>query len=235
MTPARTRGVDSPKKAGIEDKMAEYDAREEAKLAAQRRVQEREQERQQAQSEPAVPRQAAPVLVAAPVISPAAVTVAPAPATTAEQMNSQLLQILIQQQARLALKDQEEEDRKRARDKQREKNAQDHTAKDLLRQARCSHLKGGRRGPRSQVRDYAIYLFTFIDNKTSIKCFLCKMEWKVKDTVEFLFRKGKKIANHTKIGWYEASKMLEQTTNTPASSEVPGQAVTPLATPELDD
>ena len=215
--------------------MAEYDVREEAKLAAQRRVQEREQERQQAQSEPAVPRQAAPVLVAAPVISPAAVTVAPAPAPTAEQMNSQLLQILIQQQARLALKDQEEEDRKKARDKQREKNAQDHTAKDLLRQARCSHLKGGRRGPRSQVRDYAIYLFTFIDNKTSIKCFLCKMEWKVKDTVEFLFRKGKKIANHTKIGWYEASKMLEQTTNTPASSEVPGQAVTPLATPELDD
>ena len=215
--------------------MAEYDVREEAKLAAQRRVQEREQERQQAQSEPAVPRQAAPVLVAAPVISPAAVTVAPAPAPTAEQMNSQLLQILIQQQGRLALKDQEEEDRKKARDKQREKNAQDHTAKDLLRQARCSHLKGGRRGPRSQVRDYAIYLFTFIDNKTSIKCFLCKMEWKVKDTVEFLFRKGKKIANHTKIGWYEASKMLEQTTNTPASSEVPGQAVTPLATPELDD
>ena len=215
--------------------MAEYDVREEAKLAAQRRVQEREQERQQAQSEPAVPRQAAPVLVAAPVIAPAAVTVAPAPAPTAEQMNSQLLQILIQQQARLALKDQEEEDRKKARDKQREKNAQDHTAKDLLRQARCSHLKGGRRGPRSQVRDYAIYLFTFIDNKTSIKCFLCKMEWKVKDTVEFLFRKGKKIANHTKIGWYEASKMLEQTTNTPASSEVPGQAVTPLATPELDD
>ena len=216
--------------------MAEYDVREDAKLAAQRRVQEREQERQQAQSEPAVPRQAAPVLVAAPVISPAAVTVAPAPApTTAEQMNSQLLQILIQQQARLALKDQEEEDRKKARDKQREKNAQDHTAKDLLRQARCSHLKGGRRGPRSQVRDYAIYLFTFIDNKTSIKCFLCKMEWRVKDTAEFLFRKGKKIANHTKIGWYEASKMLEQTTNTPASSEIPGQAVTPLATPELDD
>jgi hypothetical protein len=150
-------------------------------------------------------------------------------------MNAQLLQILIAQQARLAAKDQQEEDAKQARDAQRKKNAQDHTAKDLLRQARCTHLKGGRKGPRSQVRDYAVGLHTFIDSKFSIRCFLCKMEWKIKDTQEFLFRKGKKIPNHTKLGWFEASKMLEQTTNTPTSSEIPGQSLTPLATPELDD
>lgn len=163
------------------------------------------------------------------------VSVAPSAPTTAEQQNALLLNILIQQQARLAAKDQQEEEAKRVRDVQRAKNAQDHTAKDLLRQAKCTHLKGGRKGPRSQVRDYAVYIHTFIDAKYSIKCFICKMEWKPKDTAEFLFRKGKKIANHTKLGWFEASKMLEQTTNTPSSSEVPGQTLAPLATPEQDD
>jgi hypothetical protein len=150
-------------------------------------------------------------------------------------MNAQLLQILIQQQARLAMKEQQEEEARQARDAQRKKNSQDHTAKDLLRQARCTHLKGGRKGPRSQVRDYAVGIHTFIDQKSSIRCFLCKMEWKPKDTQEFLFRKGKKIANHTKIGWFEATKMLEQTTNTPTSSEVPGQTLRPLAEAEADD
>lgn len=158
------------------------------------------------------------------------------PAAAPSQLDS-LLQILIQQQARLAIKDQQEDEAKKARDKQREKNAQDHTAKDLLRQARCTHLKGGRKGPRSQVRDYAVYLHTFIDSKYSIKCFICKMEWKIKDTTEFLFRKGKKVSNHTRTGWFEASKMLEQTTNTPSSSEIPLQNTqqAALAQPELGD
>lgn len=132
-----------------------------------------------------------------------------------------LLNILIQQQARLALKDQQEAEQLKARETQRQKNSQDHTAKDLLRQARCTHLKGGRKGPRSQVRDYAVYLHTFIDSSYAIKCFICKMTWKINDTAEFLLRKGKKISNHTKIGWFEATKFLEQTTNTPSSSEVP--------------
>lgn len=157
------------------------------------------------------------------------------PATSSDQMSA-LLQTLIQQQGRLALKDQQEEEAKKARDIQRSKNAQDHTAKDLLRQARCTHLKGGRKGPRSQVRDYAVYLFTFIDSHYEIRCFICKMVWKVNDTAEFLIRKGKKISNHTKMGWFEASKMLEQTTNTPGSSEIPLQA-TPqaaLAQPTAD-
>jgi hypothetical protein len=144
-----------------------------------------------------------------------------------------LLNILIQQQARLALKDQQEEEAKAARNKQREKNSADHTAKDLLRQSRCSHLKGGRKGPRSQVRDYAVYLHTYIDSSYVIRCFLCKMVWKVNDTAEFLMRKGKKIANHTKIGWFEATKMLEQTTNTPSSSEVPAQQIA-IARPDED-
>ena len=143
-------------------------------------------------------------------------------------MNAQLLNILIQQQARLALKDQQEEESRQARNKQREKNASDHTAKDLLRQARCSHLKGGRKGPRSQVRDYAVGVHTFITGRPEIRCFICKMIWKTRDTAEFLLRHGKKVANHTKIGWFEATKMLEQTTNTPSSSEIPQQA-TPQA------
>lgn len=158
-----------------------------------------------------------------------------APAAMPPDQLNQLLQILVQQQARLAAKDVAEEEAKRVRDKQREKNAQDHTAKDLLRQARCSHLKGGRKGPRSQVRDYAVYLHTFIDSRYEIRCFICKMIWRVNDTAEFLVRKGKRIANHTKLGWFEASKFLEQTTNTPSSSEIPLQAAPQALAQQTDD
>lgn len=160
---------------------------------------------------------------------------APERQSSAEQMNSQLLQILIQQQARLALKDQQEEEARLSRQKQRDKNAQDHTAKDLLRQARCTHLKGGKKGPRSQVRDYAVYIHTYIDSHYEIRCFICKMIWKINDTAEFLVRRSKKVANHTKIGWFEASKMLEQTTNTPSSSEIPLQATPQTALAQMSD
>jgi len=200
MTPSTSRGVDSlGVSPGIEDDM----------------------------DNPRVPASSisVPATLAPPVTS-ATSAPAPAPAVgvpSSQTQLDQLLQILVMQQARLAQKDQEIENQRQARDTQREKNAQDHTAKDLLRQARCTHLKGGRKGPRSQVRDYAIYLHTFIDRHYEIRCFLCKMIWKVNDTVEFLVRRGKKIPNHTKLGWSEAAKMLEQTTNTPSSSEIPLQ------------
>jgi hypothetical protein len=189
-----------------------FDPREAAREAAQKRAANTE-----------APVAQAPVAPAAPAM------------TAAEQMNAQLLQILIQQQARLAAKDQQEEEARLARAKQREKNSQDHTAKDLLRQARCSHLKGGRKGPRSQVRDYAVYIHTYIDSHYEIRCFICKMIWKINDTAEFLVRRGKKIANHTKMGWFEASKMLEQTTNTPSSSEIPMQATPQAALAQLEN
>lgn len=210
-----------------------FDPREAAKQAAQQRLAKAQDgatssapsEQPVQQVAPAVQQVAPAVQYAAPAPPIAPVAPVAVPMTAAEQMNAQLLQILIQQQARLAAKDLQEEERIKARDKQREKNAQDHTTRDLLRQARCSHLKGGRKGPRSQVRDYAVGIHTFITGRPEIRCFICKMIWKMNDTAEFLIRNGRKIANHTKLGWYEATKMLEQTTNTPSSSEVPQQAI----------
>ena len=156
-------------------------------------------------------------------------------ASATDQQNALLLQILIQQQARLAAKDEAEEEGRKAKDAQRKKNAQEHTTRDLLKQARCNHLKGGKKGPRTQQRDYAVGIHTFITGRPEIRCFICKMIWKIKDTPEFLWRSGKKIANHTKIGWYEASKFLEQSTNTPSASETVSQQRVVLAETDTDD
>lgn len=139
-----------------------------------------------------------------------------------------MLEIMMAREVRLAAKEQAEEIARDAKNKQRELNAQNHTEKDLLRQARCTHLKGGKKGPRSGVRDFAVYLHTYINAEQVIKCFLCKMAWKVNDTIQTLRRKGRNVPNHTKIGWVEANAMLQQTTNTPSSSEIPLQA-TPQA------
>jgi hypothetical protein len=85
-------------------------------------------------------------------------------------------------------------------------------------------MKGGKKGPRSGVTDYAVYLHTFINGENIIKCFICGMKWKMRDTTEFLVRGGRQIANHTKIGWAQASGFLAQSTNTASSSEVPMEA-----------
>jgi len=85
-------------------------------------------------------------------------------------------------------------------------------------------LKGGKHGPKSGVIDYNVGLHTYINGENIIKCNSCMMKWKVNDTIEFLVRGGRKIANHTKIGWQQAQAMLNQSTNTPTSSEVPMEA-----------
>jgi hypothetical protein len=46
------------------------------------------------------------------------------------------------------------------------------------------------------------------------------MKWRNLDTPEFLFRKGKKVENHTGIGWKQAYGMVQESTNTAAASEV---------------
>lgn len=158
----------------------------------------------------------------APTVTPAA------PVSTELQT---LIQLMAQREARQIAKEVAEEKAREVRDAQREKNSKNHVQSDLLRQARCTHLKGGRKGPRSQVRDFAVYMHTYINTEAVIRCFICKMSWKTKDTVEFLYRHGKKIANHTKIGWAEAVKMLEQSTNSPSSSEIPYQNAQPVGTP----
>lgn len=169
---------------------------------------------------------------ATPAATPAVQTAPATPVATVDASTLQALLALVQltmaREARLSAKEEAEELSRQAKNAQREKNSANHTEKDLLRQARCTHLKGGKKGPRSGVRDFAIYLHTYINAESVIKCFICKMGWKVKDTAEFLVRRGKKIANHTKIGWQEAQIMLQQTTNQPSSAEIPLQA-TPQA------
>ena len=154
--------------------------------------------------------------VVKPVIQPvAAATVDP----VSVQLN-QLLQLMMAKEARIAEKEENDEQARRARNAQREVSARSHVEKTLVKQARCRHEKGGKNGPRSGVLDYNVYHHTFINGEQIIKCSTCQMKWKINDTVEFLFRGKRKIANHTKIGWQQACGMVAQSTNKASSSEV---------------
>jgi len=135
-----------------------------------------------------------------------------------------LLQLLLSQEARKAEEIEQRDKAHKARNAQRELSARTHVEKTLVKQARCRHMKGGKKGPRSGVTDYAVYLHTYINGENIIKCFICGMKWKMNDTVEFLVRGGRQIANHTKIGWAQASGFLAQSSNTASSSEVPMEA-----------
>lgn len=134
---------------------------------------------------------------------------------------NQLLTVILMREAREARIAEAKEAAVAQRNAKRNENSK-HTAEaGLLNQAKCKHLKGGRRGPKAGVKDYAVSAHTFIDRSTTIKCHLCGMKWKQDDTVEYLFRKGKKIKNHTRIGWAEAVGMASDSTNTVSSSEIP--------------
>jgi hypothetical protein len=82
-------------------------------------------------------------------------------------------------------------------------------------------MKGVGKGPAPFKDDFAVYLHTYIDKRSVIRCFICGMKWRVEDTAEILTRNGHKIVNHTKVGWREATQMLSRSTNTPSSSEIP--------------
>lgn len=149
------------------------------------------------------------------------VTTATPPIDANSQKLDMLLQLLLTREARVAEVEQGAENVRKARNAQREKSASTHVQKLLIKQARCRHMKGGTKGPRSGVTDYAVYHHTYINGEQVIKCFICAMKWKINDTVEFLMRGKRQIANHTKIGWAQAFNFLSQSTNSPSSSEVP--------------
>lgn len=152
-----------------------------------------------------------------------------------------LLTLLATKEARIAEDEQNKETSRLARNAQREKSSKAHVEKQLVKQARCRHLKGGKLGPLGGVPNYNVVMHTFIQNQVVGKCNNCGMKWQPGDTPEFLFRldgKGvkRKIANHTKQGWTEFQAMVIQSTNTPTSSEVPLQVqsvVTPAEGEEL--
>lgn len=165
-------------------------------------------------------------------------SVAPPVATAPKSNSDLLLEAIVRRESRAALKEEAELAAQEAKDKNRTENAKSHNQDRLLRQIRCTHLKGGKHGPRSQVRDYAVFLHSYINGEQVIKCFICGMRWKKLDTAESLVRDGRKIPNHTKKGWADAQSMLTQSTNQPSSSEIPmnatyaGNAAGPAPLPE---
>jgi hypothetical protein len=163
--------------------------------------------------------QAAPVAQAA-----IAGTAAPAVATFDGNVLGQLLQYLILKEGREAAASEQAEERRKQIQRQRDRNAKDMDSKILLKQAKCKHLKGGKRGPKSQNKDYAVYQHRFIAFTTYIRCRICGMKWFPTDTAEYLLRLDKhgkehKISNHTHKGWREAVEMCEASTDTQSASE----------------
>lgn len=137
----------------------------------------------------------------------------------------QLVQLMVLEQQERLKTAQAVQKREDARTAQRNRNAKDQDSKLLLKQAKCKHLKGGKRGPKTQNKDYAVYQHRFINFIQYIRCAICGMKWFMEDTVEYLVRKGHKISNHTKIGWREACGMMEGSTNTMSASEALPSAI----------
>ena len=143
------------------------------------------------------------------------------PKATQEQAQEILIRSLLAREARLAQKELAEEEKKTTLGKQRALNAKNRTQRLFIKQQRCTHLKGGKVKARTGVRDFALFHHMYIDLDRLIGCFICKMRWRPKDTDEYLIRDGRKIRNHTKIGWAKALEMFEQSSNTLTSSEIP--------------
>jgi hypothetical protein len=145
------------------------------------------------------------------------------PKTEAPVSDSALLANLVQlllAERKEALEEKKERERARqAREAQRRINSEYAIAEKLNIQKLCTHRKGGR-GLKSPKVDYAVYFHTFTDATSYIRCQICGMKWRNVDTPEYLIRKGKKIPNHTGIGWKEAYQMVAESTNTASSSEV---------------
>lgn len=149
----------------------------------------------------------------------AAALVAPATVPVDGNVLGQLLNYLILKEGREAQAAEQALAREKVRQQQRNRNAKDQDSKALLKQARCKHLKGGKRGPKTQNKDYAVYQHVFVNFSTYIRCRICGMKWYPQDTVEYLMRNGRKISNHTKIGWREAIAMTDASTDTISKSE----------------
>src|SRR5580700_10315187 len=153
--------------------------------------------------------------------------VSPAPAVDPNALLSLVAALMEQskiaaaREARLAKAEEEEEHRKQVR---KERYALNRAGEDTgvkERQAVCKHLKGGKYRMKTASKDYAVNLHRFIDNTQYVKCILCKMKWYPTDTAQRIVRGGKVLVNNTNKGWAEALMMVEDSTNTPTSSEIP--------------
>jgi hypothetical protein len=150
----------------------------------------------------------------------AAVPTAEVPNSTLKGLEL-LLSLMLKKEEASLLKEDAERKRQVQIAVQREKTQSQNAYKIIKLQATCKHLKGGRRLKADKNMDYNVVLFVFPDGVWQIKCHSCAARWRKQDTKEFLFRGGKKIPNHTRMGWTEALALVDQSTNTFASAEVP--------------
>jgi hypothetical protein len=142
-----------------------------------------------------------------------------APAASDAATLQMLVQLLLAERQE-ALSDKQERARAlAAKNEQRRINAEYSVAEKNKIQAMCTHKKGGR-GLKSPKTDFAVYFHTFTDATSYIRCQICGMKWRNQDTAEHLVRRGKKIENHTGIGWKQAYQMVAESTNTASASEV---------------
>lgn len=165
--------------------------------------------------------------VAATPVAPAAPIVPSAPSAALNNEVMEILRILAGNEARKAAQETILANQEKARDIQRQRNSKEKSQDRLIKQARCKHLKGTGKGPKSPQIDYNVYHHTFISKDQWIKCNNCNMKWFPQDTPEFLYRPGrvKPIPNHTKQGWHDALNMMANSTNKPSSSEIPSSQV----------
>ena len=141
----------------------------------------------------------------------------PAPAATDAATLQLLVQLLLAERQQALEERQDRQRTEKARNDQRKINAEYAVAEKNKVQTMCLHRKGhkGIKGPRI---DYAVYAHTFTDNIAYIRCQICGAKWRRLDTPEFLVRGGKKIENHTGIGWKQAYAMVAESTNTASAT-----------------
>ena len=143
----------------------------------------------------------------------------------------QVLTLMGQKEARLLQQEEQERKNNAQREAQRAKNARGQEYERISKQARCKHRKGGSAVKDSRL-DYNVGTHTYPDGTCIISCLTCRAKWRKGDTAEYFLRKGRKIANHTHVGWVEAVGMYNQSSNTATKSEIdpnilrPGAATT---------
>ena len=168
---------------------------------------------------PDVPAVAAAPVAAAPVAAPAA---APALAGIDAGLLGQLVSLMVAERAEALKTTQELKQRIQAVEKQRSRNSREQDAKRIAKQATCRHLKGvGKHTPKGAMQriDYAVYLHRFVDFSERIQCRICAAKWRKGDTAEYFLRGGRQIPNHTHIGWLEAMRMVDQSSDTYTACE----------------
>ncbi len=153
--------------------------------------------------------------------------IAAAPAANQDRLGLLIELLLSSKQSELE-KEAAQKQRLAALSVQREKNASQNAYNLLKLQARCKHIKGlGKRTGKheaqyaNRVDDPNVMMHVFVDGSAVIKCLSCNARWKKDDTSEFLLRNGKKLPNVTKLSWTDALSLVEKSSNTMTSSEVP--------------